>query len=81
MLHPSVAALLLSAEYETNADGTTSGSIATFPEVIVTARSYLHYRQQVCQVLKTYSADALRQGQVLPLIYGVDVSGARRQAA
>jgi hypothetical protein len=71
MRHPYIAALLLSAEYEADSDGTTFGQTQAFPGVTVTALTYLRCRHQLAQVLEEAVIVALIAKTPLPPLYGV----------
>jgi predicted RNase H-like HicB family nuclease len=71
MIHPYVAAGLLTADYQVDSDGSTYGVLQHMPDVSASGSSYSACRQQLRRALERYVRQALANNIVLPTLAGV----------
>lgn len=71
MLHPYVAAALLSAAY-TFDDSAVFGAVAGLPGVSARGKSIESCRIQLRVAIEAHIAEAQQLGRELPLLYGVE---------
>lgn len=71
MLHPYVAAALLSAHYESDTDGSTWATVPALSDTTAAARTYGGCQQQLRQAIERRIHRAVTTGEPLPTLHGV----------
>lgn len=71
-MHSYVAAVLLSAEYDVESDGSTFASHPLLPGISASADTFAACRQRFRQLLEARLQQAGRTGESFPLINGIE---------